>query len=188
MKSLFAVFALIFSALHAAEPARPNVLLIVADDLGYSDLGCYGSEISTPNLDALAKGGLRFTQFYNTSRCWPSRASMLTGYYATKAIADHAIKCLREHAEKYSAQPFFEFLAFTAPHFPLQAPAEDIARYKEKYLRGWDVMREERWQRMQTMGIGGSVLSPIEREVGPPYAFAGAMQKPPNAPGAALSG
>lgn len=267
MKSLFAVFALIFSALHAAEPARPNVLLIVADDLGYSDLGCYGSEISTPNLDALAKGGLRFTQFYNTSRCWPSRASMLTGYYAqqvrrdtvsgvksglrgtrppwakllpdllkplgyrsyhsgkwhvdgkpmqngfdhsynltdhdryftpryhteedlaqppveadsgyyaTKAIADHAIKCLREHAEKYSAQPFFEFLAFTAPHFPLQAPAEDIARYKEKYLRGWDVMREERWQRMQAMGIGGSVLSPIEREVGPPYAFAGAMQK-----------
>ncbi len=265
MKLIFAVFALLLAALHAAEP--PNILLIVADDMGYSDAGCYGSEIATPNLDALAKGGLRFTQFYNTARCWSSRASILTGYYAqqvrrdtvpdvksglrgtrpawakllpemlkpigyrsyhsgkwhvdgkptlngfdhsynindhdryftpryhteedvplppvmpdsgyysTTAIADHAIKCLREHAEKYSAQPFFEYMAFTAPHFPLQAPAEDIARYKDKYLRGWDAMRDERWGRMHAMGIGGSALSPIERELGPPYAFPAAMQK-----------
>ena len=62
--------------------SRPNVLLILADDLGYSDLGCYGGEIETPNLDRLAAGGLRFTQFYNTARCWPSRAAILTGYYA----------------------------------------------------------------------------------------------------------
>ena len=55
-----------------AEPARPNVVVILADDLGYSDLGCYGGEIETPNLDALAAGGVRFTRFYNTARCWPS--------------------------------------------------------------------------------------------------------------------
>ncbi len=60
---------------------RPNILLIVSDDMGYSDLGCYGGEIQTPNLDRLAEKGLRFTRFYNTSRCWSSRASILTGYY-----------------------------------------------------------------------------------------------------------
>src|SRR5437762_955726 len=70
----------------AAEPAgRPNVLLILADDLGYSDLGCYGGEIATPNLDRLAAGGLRFRQFYNCARCCPSRASLLTGLYPHQA-------------------------------------------------------------------------------------------------------
>ncbi len=265
--AFFTYLVLLAASLHAAEPPRPNILLILSDDLGYSDLGCYGSEISTPNLDALAKDGLRFTQFYNTARCWPSRAAILTGYYAQEvcrdtvpgvrsgglaprppwgrllpemlrplgyrsyhsgkwhidgrplqngfdhsyriedydrhfgprahseedvplppvakdtgyysstAFADHAIKCLREHAEKYSAQPFFSYLAFTAPHFPLQAPPEDIARYKDKYLRGWDAMREDRWQRMHAMGIGGSALSAIEREVGPPYDFPAAIQR-----------
>ena len=67
---------------------KPNVLIILADDLGYSDLGCYGGEIATPNLDALAKDGLRFTQFYNTARCWPSRAAILTGYYAQQVRRD----------------------------------------------------------------------------------------------------
>ena len=66
----------------AESKSPPNFLLILADDLGYSDLGCYGGEIETPNLDRLAAGGLRFTQFYNTARCWPSRAAILTGYYA----------------------------------------------------------------------------------------------------------
>src|SRR5689334_12088388 len=70
------------------QAGRPNILLILADDLGYSDLGCYGSEIATPNLDSLAKGGLRFTQFYNTARCWPSRAAILTGYYAQQVRRD----------------------------------------------------------------------------------------------------
>ncbi len=60
--------------------AKPNVIFILADDLGFSDLGCYGGEIATPNLDALAKNGLRFSQFYNTGRCWPSRAALMTGY------------------------------------------------------------------------------------------------------------
>src|SRR5436309_7642719 len=75
----------------AAQPparSRPNIVVILADDLGYSDLGCYGGEIRTPNLDGLAAGGLRFTQFYNTARCWPSRASLLTGYYAQQVRRD----------------------------------------------------------------------------------------------------
>jgi arylsulfatase len=72
----------------AAEPARPNILIILADDMGFSDAGCYGGEIATPNLDALARNGLRFTQFYNTARCWPSRAALLTGYYAQEIRRD----------------------------------------------------------------------------------------------------
>lgn len=232
MIRLTACLVLLISTLPAwtAEP-KPNILLILADDMGYSDAGCYGGEIATRNLDFLAKNGLRFTQFYNTARCWPSRAAILTGYYAqqvrrdtlpgiksgaqgtrpawakllpemlqplgyrtyhsgkwhvdglplqngfdrsyslndhdrhftpqqhteddkrlppvdakagyysTTAIAAHAVKCLKEHAEKYADRPFFEYLAFTSPHFPLQAPAEDIARYRKKYLAGWDAMR-----------------------------------------------
>jgi arylsulfatase A-like enzyme len=271
MKSLACLLSTVLLAplgwVHAAdapqEKSRPNVLLILADDLGYSDLGCYGGEIATPNLDALARGGLRFTQFYNTARCWPSRAAILTGYYAQQvrrdtvpglksgtagirppwarllpellrplgyrsyhsgkwhvdgrplqngfdhsyslndhdrhfaprqhteddvarpaaainsgyysstAIADHALKCLQDHAQNFSDQPFFELLAFTAPHFPVQAPADDIARHRDRYLAGWDALREERWQRQQSLGIGVGTLSTIEREVGPPYACSG---------------
>lgn len=243
---------------------RPNILIILADDLGYSDLGCYGGEISTPNLDSLARDGLKFTQFYNTARCWPSRASLLTGYYAqqirrdtfpgtalgsrpawapllpallrplgyrcyhsgkwhldgkplengfdhsytledhnrhftplahseddsalppvpagtnyytTTAIAEHAIRYLREHTALYPRQPFFEFLAFTAPHFPLQAPREDIDRYEDRYRRGWDALRNERWQRMRSLGLGGNSLSAVERDLGPPYPFPEAITK-----------
>src|SRR5688572_23428775 len=68
-----------------AKPQAPNIILILADDLGFSDLGCYGSEIRTPNLDALAAGGVRFSQFYNTGRCWPTRASLMTGLYPHQA-------------------------------------------------------------------------------------------------------
>src|SRR6266702_1513168 len=75
--------------LHAADAdAKPNILIILADDMGFSDAGCYGGEIATPNLDALAKKGLRFTQFYNTARCWQSRAALLTGYYAQQVRRD----------------------------------------------------------------------------------------------------
>ena len=75
--------------LHAADvPVRPNVLLILADDLGFSNLGCYGSDIATPNLDQLAAKGLRFTQFYNTARCWPTRSALLTGYYPQQIHMD----------------------------------------------------------------------------------------------------
>src|SRR6476660_3818880 len=82
--------ALLFAPLAAAHaaPAKPNVLIIVADDMGYSDAGCYGGEIATPNLDSLAKNGLRFSQFYNTARCWPTRAAILTGYYAQQVRRD----------------------------------------------------------------------------------------------------
>jgi arylsulfatase A-like enzyme len=253
--------------MQAAEPARPNILIVLADDMGFSDAGCYGGEIATPNLDALAKNGLRFTQFYNTSRCWPSRAAILTGYYAQQvrrdtvpgiksgsqgtrpewarllpemlkpvgyrsyhsgkwhvdgkplqngfdhsyslndhdrhfaprqhteddqplaqveaaagyysstAIADHAIKYLKEHADKYRDNPFLAYVAFTAPHFPLQAPAEDIALYRKKYLEGWDAMREDRWRRLQELKIGGTSLAAIERDLGPPYANPDAIKK-----------
>src|SRR5215213_5330173 len=79
-----------FATTSGAAPAgRPNVVVFLADDLGYSDLGCYGSEIATPNLDALAAGGLRFTQFYNTARCCPTRASLLTGLYPHQAGVGH---------------------------------------------------------------------------------------------------
>ena len=75
--------------LQAAEKGTPpNIVVIFTDDLGYSDLGCYGGEIRTPNLDRLADNGLRFTQFYNTARCWPSRAALLTGYYAQQVRRD----------------------------------------------------------------------------------------------------
>lgn len=254
-------------AADAPQPGRPNILIIVADDMGFSDAGCYGGEIATPHLDALAKNGLRFTQFYNTARCWPSRAAILTGYYAQQvrrdtipgiksggrgtrpgwarllpemlkplgyrsyhsgkwhvdgkplqngfdhsyslddhnrhfaprqhteddrplppveagsgcysstAIADHAIKCLKEHAEKTPRQPFLEYLAFIAPHFPLHAPAGDIAPYRTKYLAGWDAMRVERWQRLRELKISGTPLSAIERDIGPPYAFPDAIKK-----------
>src|SRR5436853_7647416 len=74
---------------RAADVApKPNILIILADDMGFSDAGCYGSEIETPNIDRLAAGGLRFTQFYNTARCWPSRAAILTGYYAQQVRRD----------------------------------------------------------------------------------------------------
>jgi arylsulfatase len=251
-------------AVHAAD--KPNVVMILADDLGFSDLGCYGSEIETPNLDSLAKNGLRFTQFYNTARCWPSRGALMTGYYAqmihrdglpgvggggqgvrqqwarllpdylkpvgyrayhsgkwhidgkvldggfdrsldmknqgsyftaagnsiddvpvkppadetgyyaTIAVADHAIECLKDHAAHYADRPFFHYVAFISPHFPLQALPQDIAKYRDKYLAGWDKMRETRFANMRSMGITYTELSALEREVGPPYAFPEAMK------------
>jgi len=91
MKSLGLIRSLVV-CLGVASPTlaaeRPNLLIILADDLGYSDLGCYGGEIATPQLDSLAAGGLRFTQAYNTARCWPSRAALLTGYYAQQVRRD----------------------------------------------------------------------------------------------------
>ena len=85
---LLVVLAFSSASLRAAGPAKPNVLLILADDMGYSDAGCYGGDVRTPNLDSLAANGLRFTQFYNTARCWPSRAAILTGYYAQAVRRD----------------------------------------------------------------------------------------------------
>jgi len=78
---LLSAVASVFPWNHGQAAERPNIILILADDLGYSDLGCFGSEIATPNLDRLAQAGLRFTQFYNNAKCGPSRASLLTGLY-----------------------------------------------------------------------------------------------------------
>jgi arylsulfatase A-like enzyme len=238
------------SAASAAHP--PNIVVIVADDMGFSDAGCYGGEIQTPHLDQLARGGLRFTQFYNTARCWPSRASLLTGYYAqqvrrdalpgldggvngkrpawarllpellrplryrsyhsgkwhvdgrvlaggfdhsyslndhdryfqprqhqlddrplpavtpgsgyyaTTTIADRAIEMLTEHQAKYREDPFFLYLAFTAPHFPMHAQDADIEVYRDRYLPGWDVLRQERYERQKKMGLVNCSLSALE--------------------------
>ncbi|MGL4401939.1 MAG: L-rhamnose mutarotase [Luteolibacter sp.] len=270
MKSWFLLLPLFIVAcagLAAARADKPNILMIVADDMGFSDVGCYGGEIQTPNLDKLAENGLRYTQFYNTSRCWSSRASLLTGhypqairrdllpevnrgeygmlgvssgangvrprwaqmlpaylkplgyrsyhsgkwhmdgerlpagfdrsysledhnrffnpqshfeddvklppvapdsgYFATTFTADHAIKCLKDHSEKFPNKPFFEYLAFTAPHFPLHALPEDIAIYKNRYQVGWDAIRKERLARMEKLGIVNCELSPLESETAP---------------------
>jgi len=234
----------------AQSADRPNIILIMADDLGFSDLGCYGSEIHTPNLDALAEGGLRFTQFYNNAKCGPSRASLLTGlyprqvseyraagyvsiaqvlkpagyrtlitgkssglaglpvdqgfdrsyvlnegccnyfnpgltrsgendpgrkwpneqrawaqdgealrpytpedknFYTTDAFTNQAI----EYLEAYGTEepPFFLYLPYTAPHFPLHAWPEDIAKYRGKYNVGWDIIRRQRYERMIELGL-----------------------------------
>jgi arylsulfatase A-like enzyme len=239
---------------------RPNIVLILADDLGFSDLGCYGGEIATPNLDRLAAGGMRFTHFYNNAVCVATRASLLTGqychkvglghlggrlcaggnnvtfaellrdagyrtlmsgkwhnghgpgelpvergfdrywglvdggsnyfnpgvrrpgepepvhkapgdcrfwgdderlikpftpedpdFYITDSFSEHAVAFL----DRYGAEerPFLLYLAYTAPHFPLQAPPEDIARYQGRYLVGWDEVRRRRYRRLLELGI-----------------------------------
>ena len=255
--SLLALFVGLLG--HGAAAKPPNILLILADDLGYSDLGCYGGEIETPNLDGLAAGGLRFTQFYNTARCWPTRASLLAGYYAqqvrrdalpgvkrgtrpawakllpeylqphgyrsyhsgkwhidgkpmssgfdrsyeisnhgffrlpkyslngelrpgrelgedwyaTTAKADYAIEFLKEHAKDHADKPFFQFLAFTAPHFPLHALPEDIDLFRERYQAGWNSIQKARWEKQKELGIasGSHPLPEPEEDLGPPYHF-----------------
>ena len=266
LRFVVVLFSLLCANICLGE--KPNVVFILADDLGYSDLGCYGGEIETPNLDALAANGLRFTQFYNTGRCWPTRASLMTGYYphqvhrdrlpglgggtsgrrqkwarlvpdflkphgyrnyhsgkwhldgkglkvgfdhsfcmrnegnfftsrgnliddvpikdiqepgsgyyATTATVDHAIDVLKDHAESHSDKPFFHYVAFIAPHFPLHAPADDIAKYANRYVDGWGKMREARYKRQLELGLHNTTLSEIERNVGPPYDFPDAMEK-----------
>lgn len=242
---------------RAQQQKKPNIILIVVDDMGYSDLGSYGSEIHTPNLDRLASQGLRLKEFYNNAICAPTRASILTGqdqhkagigyfdvnlglpayqgylnresvtlaevlkqngystmmsgkwhvgndsigwpnqrgfekffgiiggaanyfnanymplggnkypviveennkrwhkaddsYYMTEEIGNHAVKYLEEQSK--TNKPFFLYLAFNAPHWPLQALPEDIAKYKGRYNIGWDSLRKERLAKQVALGI-----------------------------------
>lgn len=260
------------SFLQAGEPKAPqppNFLIILCDDLGYSDLGCYGSEINTPQLDAIANSGRRFAQFYNTARCWPTRGALLTGYYAqqirrdtvpgvksggqgtrpkwakllperisnlgyhsyhsgkwhvdglptqngfeksyslqdhdrhfhpknhtlddkplppatssdgyysSNEIASRAIDQLRYHQENHQGKPFFSYVAFTAPHFPLHAPQEIVDKYKPIYQQGWDRIRQQRWNKLKQLGLARDLQRPsdIETDIGPPYHFPEALQK-----------
>jgi len=266
--SLFAFAILLLSGCTAGKDnnagaqssASPNIILILSDDMGYSDLGCYGGEVETPNLDALAANGLRFTQFYNGARCCPTRASLMTGcyphqtgighmtntpadfsqhdlgipeyrgflnnncvtigellqdagyttlmtgkwhlgisdqskwplqrgfykfyglipgasnffkpvyprgitymndtisvtdedYYTTDAFTDYAIQFIDEAKSENSEKPFFLYLAYTAPHWPLNAPQEDVEKYKGTYMDGWTKLRETRYARMKEIGI-----------------------------------
>lgn len=234
---------------------RPNIVLILNDDMGFSDIGCYGGEIETPTLDRLAKRGLRFSQFYNTARCSPSRASLLTGlhphqtgigvltydlgpegysgnlseqcvtipealrgngyrtymsgkwhvasnlvsptsawpmqrgfdeffgtiigagsfydpntltrgnanaeheardnpeFFYTDAISDQAVDYVKTHARDHADQPFFMYVAYTAPHWPLHAHDSDIAKYRGRFDAGWDQLRIERLRKLVSAGI-----------------------------------
>ena len=240
------------AAVAGGEP--PNVVLILADDLGFSDIGAYGSQIETPNIDALARDGLRFSQFYNMAKCEMTRASLFTGLFVEKRHADnaqalptllggagyHTIMVGKEHFRGWAArrllgrslfdealtfsvlvpylvpddgawerpfmlngremqpgeldvdrqpfhktdamtdyalrfleqaqandQPFFLYLPYHAPHYPLQAREEDIARYRDEYRVGWDAVRAERFRRLQAGGLlpAGVRLSPPEGNV-----------------------
>lgn len=276
----FKLFILAVSVLFASgcnttteTDTPPNILLIMADDMGYSDIGCYGSEIPTPNIDRLAEEGVRFTQFYNEARCCPTRAAMLTGLYQHQVgmggmtegqmypdgtlipsyagylndrcvtiaevlkkigyqtflsgkwhVGDTAISWpsargfdrtfsliwgasnyfntelfLNEHQEvivtldgrpvkperpfyftdlftryasdfiegKEADRPFFLYLSYTAPHWPIQAPEPDIDRFRGTYMAGWDSLRMKRFRRMVEMGLlpEGTVLSPKYKDV-----------------------
>lgn len=223
--------------------ARPNVVLMMVDDMGFSDLGCYGGEIETPNIDRLARHGLRFNQFYNCAKCETTRSTMLSGryypevnnqkldhcitiaegmklaryrtimtgkwhlekspvdrgfdqyfghlsgatnfftgdnsfrigkekfevpekdFYTTDANVDYAIKFLKE--KDHSDDPFFLYVAFNAPHYPLQAPEKDVRKYIGKYLGGWDQLRKDRYRRQLQMGIldGSAKLAPRPEDI-----------------------
>ncbi|MBD3672704.1 MAG: arylsulfatase [Planctomycetaceae bacterium] len=244
---------MIFGAPETGKEPPPNIIVILADDLGYSDLGCYGGEIETPNIDSLAAGGVKCTQLYNSARCCPSRASLMTGlypsqagigdfttnkphptrgpgyigrlneecvtiaealkpagygcyyvgkwhlheetgpikrgfdefygftrghshdqydkeyyirlpegrkmeidppaedYYATDVFNDYALEFIKQGQQ--SKKPWFLFLGHSSPHFPVQAPAERADKYFETYLRGWDALRSERYERLKKIGL-----------------------------------
>jgi arylsulfatase A-like enzyme len=250
------------------DSSRPNIIVFLADDLGFSDLGCYGSEISTPNLDRLAATGRRFSNMHNNPRCCPSRATLLTGlyptqagvgdmtsnqgtpayqgylndscvtiaqalgqvgyrsavsgkwhvaprnrldnwpamrgfersfcqmgggdyyrpilyedgkvvgtptdpnYYLTTAITDHAVESVRTFAQ--GTDPFFMYVAYKNPHFPLQAPAAAIEKYHGAYDMGWTELRQQRWERTKDAKIINPAWSLPKADVqAVPWASAG---------------
>ncbi|QEC54273.1 arylsulfatase [Anseongella ginsenosidimutans] len=246
------------------EQKQPNILIIMADDMGYSDLGCYGGEVASPNLDNLAEQGLRYKQFYNAARCCPSRAALMTGlyphqagmgwmaaadlgtpeyagtlnnravtiaevlktagyrtymtgkwhltnereidgkvtgswpvhrgfdryfgiipgganyftptvysndsaykapedFYLTNAISDTSVKYIKEHFQD-PGKPFFMYVAYTAPHWPLHALEKEINKYKQRYRQGWDAIRKKRFERQQNIGLFSKDTRMAERD------------------------
>lgn len=247
------------SSAKQSKAKQPNIIFIMADDMGYSDIGCYGGEINTPNIDQLAANGIKLRNFYNNARCCPTRAALLTGeyphtvgmgymvtqakdkikpghyqgflddkyptiaeelklhgyntymagkwhvgerpehwplkrgfehyfglisgassyyeiipaekgkrhivldnqditppaegFYMTDAFTDHAMGFLDLQKKENPGKPFFLYLAYTAPHFPLHAYESDIAKYENLYQQGWDVTREKRYQKMTRLGL-----------------------------------
>ena len=248
--ALLALAALPFNSFAA----RPNILLIMVDDMGWSDIGCYGGEIDTPHIDQLAAEGMRFTQFYNNAKCTTTRASILTGlwprregdllkttmvtfgevmqeagyatglsgkwhlghsetthpykrgfqeyyglldgasnffnpvqpdpdykgskvrvfghndqyihsfpkdYYTTDAFTNHAIETISNSVKEDRNQPFIHHITYNAPHYPLHAKPKDIAKYRGKFMMGWDEMRKQRYQRQIEMGLIDSERYPL---------------------------
>jgi arylsulfatase A-like enzyme len=260
---IFGVICVLQLTLGLLAESRPNIIVIVADDPGFSDLGCYGGEIKTPNLDTLAANGIRLTQFYNNAKCTQTRAALLTGlynhqsnnlkepnaatiaevlkqaeystlmsgkwhvgfhtedrvtpnergfdryfgflsgainfftgedystgrnlmrlnqavynvpqgFYSTDAFTDYAIEFIdqagtQKQPNTNERSPFFLYLAHNAPHFPLQALPEDIARYRKTYHGGWDALRKQRHAKMIEMGLVDSSWPLSDRD---PYAIA----------------
>jgi|TARA_B110000467_G_scaffold161953_1_gene184083 arylsulfatase A-like enzyme len=269
MKALLALLA--FSAFSiSSHAARPNIILIMVDDMGWSDIGCYGGEIQTPNLDRLAGEGMRFTQFYNNAKCTTTRASIVTGlwprrtgellktnmvtlgevmqdagyatalsgkwhlghgetthpynrgfqefyglldgccnffnpvqpdpdykggktrvfghndqgvtsfpsdYYSTDAFTDHAIETITKVVKEDPDRPFFHHITYTAPHYPLHAKPEDIAKYKGKFMMGWDKMREQRYARQVEIGLIDAKRYPLSQGDSRSYAWETADQE-----------
>ena len=229
MKSFQILFLFGLASLAGQASERPNILIFLTDDMGFSDLGCFGGEIDTPNLDKLAYNGLRFTEFYNTARCWPTRATLMSGiysnglgkdqatiaqllkpagyqtglvgkwhlgmnpnkdgpiqrgfddfygtmtgagsffdpytltrntepievdtedYYYTDRKGTEAVRQIEQFAK--SGKPFFQYVAFTAAHWPIQAPEATIQKYLCRYKDGWEKLRADRYARMLDMGI-----------------------------------
>lgn len=229
MSGLCTILLAVTTICSIAQAERPNVLLIMVDDLGFSDFGCYGSEIDTPNVDSLANNGLRLSQFYNTAKCHSSRICLLTGkytfqagneamdkaltvaevmqhngyftamsgkwhlkqeptdrgfmrywghlsgatnfftgddtfrlngekwsdfgkdFYTTDANVDYAIRFIDEARD--SGKPFFQYIAFNAPHYPLQAKRKDVEKYKGRYASGWDRIRQHRYEKQLALGL-----------------------------------
>ncbi len=225
------VFSLLLGIGTSLADDRPNILLVLVDDLGYSDLGCFGGEIKTPNIDRLAANGLSFMQFTNCAKCETTRTSLMSGrypqevkgnaitipqnlalagyqnlmvgkwhigdvfgspieagfdryfgflegatnfftgvgkeeestyrldeepyevpqgFYSTDSFTDWAIKYIDERDE---TKPFFLYLAYNAPHYPLHAHKEDVMKYRGKYKNGWEALRKERFKNMKQLGI-----------------------------------
>ncbi len=263
--SMICLLLLFTASLCAQNQERPNIVLIMADDMGFSDIGSFGGEIKTPHLDHLAANGLRFSQFYSAARCCPSRASLLTGlyphmagmgwmtgvdmrepgysgdlnntsvtiaevlktsdyatfavgkwhvsenvkydgskhnwplqrgfdkyygiipgaanyfepvgltsgneevfasngFYLTDAMSDTAASYIRKHVAEKIKSPFFLYLAYNAPHWPLHAKKKDIQKYMDVYSKGWDRLREKRYERQQQLGIIKSSVKLTDRD------------------------